>query len=363
MNQKLSLNRAIISDILLWIALTLLVAYGIYFIAVVMPNKRGQTISLHFRDANEISKGSAVRMMGMDIGFVDNLHIRKDHVEIVVQTYPNALEIPSGSTFTILFTGLAGAKSIEVELPDTPQPLVGGKPLYLIEEPIRMKDTLNSQIEVTQALQKGAENIADFFGKKKPVEELQFNIQQTHQASIDAIQNLNGMNQAIRHISQEITENALSAIDTLSGLNRGSRNIVSMTQPEKLRGQVSQVLQTTQKLGRLFRAEATTTIQTITLQERLAQFNQINSQVSNRMQSLQQRVKDFPLTEWLQRIDTYQGGFADFVNKAHAFFATDRLPALKHARQSIQAFNCQLEALNTRIDARQKQPPKKQQKK
>lgn len=356
LNQKLPLNRAIISDILLWIALALLAAYAVYLFAIVFPAKRGQTINLHFKDANEISRGSAVRMMGMDIGFVNDVRILKDHVEIIVQTNPDAPKIPSGATFTVLFTGLAGSKSIEVELPDSPpHPTINGKPIYLVEEPIRMKDTLNASIDVTQALQKGAENIADFFGKKTPVEELQFNIKQTHQMTVVAIHNFIGMNQAVDHMRQEVTSNALAGIDTLSGLNHDTKALVRITDPATLHTHIRNGLQLAQKMGKLFSGEASGVANSLTLQNRLNQFNQTNTQISDRMQMLQNQVKNFPLWQWLQNVDTQEGHAVDFLNRADAFFATDRLPALKQARQAIQSFNRQLIQWNNQANAIQTQ--------
>jgi ABC-type transporter Mla subunit MlaD len=355
-NQKLPLNRAIISDILLWITLALLLAYGIYLFAVLLPSKRGQSINLHFKNANEVSAGAAVRMLGMDIGFVDSVRIRNDHVEVVVQTDPKAPRIPSGSTFTILFTGLAGAKSIEVEPPDSPRPSIGGKPIYLVEEPIRMEDALNASLEETQALQKGAENITDFFGKKKPVEELQFNIQQTHQMTVVALQHFEGMNQAVHHIRKEITVNMLAGIDTIGGLSHGAQNIARMSDPVVLRPKVSRTLQFAQKLGKLFNTQSAGAINTITLQNRLMQFNQTNTQLSDRMQQVKNQVTNFPLWQWLQRFDTQSAQAGQFLDRANAFFSPDKLPALKHARQTIEAFNRKLLEWNAKLDAAQPAP-------
>jgi len=227
--RKLPLNRAIISDILLWVVLALAVAYGIYFFGIALPAKRGQVITLHFHNANEIAKGSPVRLMGTDIGFVSDLKIEHDYVAVTVQTYPGTLPIPSGATFNILFTGLAGAKSVEIEVPETPQPTINGQPVYLVEEPVRMRDALNASIDVTQSLQKGAENITDFFGKKKPVEELQFNIRQAHQISVIATRNASKMNGDITDIHHELHANAATGISTLRELMPGLAQAASVT--------------------------------------------------------------------------------------------------------------------------------------
>lgn len=348
-NRKLPLNRAIISDIVLWVFLTLLLAFLIYQFAVTLPAKSGQTITLPFRDANEISKGSSVRMMGTEIGFVDDVHILQDHVEIKIQTYPGTLKIPSGARFTILFTGLAGAKSIEVDLPTQPQPRINGHPLYLVEEPIRMKDTLNSSIDVTQALQKGAENITDFFGKKKPVEELQFNIRQAHQMSTVAVSNTQALNAALQDLTKEVATNTLEAIDTLSGLNRGSQRLVSLTQPDKLRSDFHRATATLHKFNSLFQAQTSGAAGMVSLPKRLSQLNQANGQLAYQLKHFNARVQQFPLAQWLNNLSQGQGQFQDFLSRADQFFAEDRLPALKQARHTIQKFNQKLETFNQKI--------------
>lgn len=349
-NRKLPLNRAIISDIALWVFLTLLLAFAIYQLAVTLPAKNGQTIVLSFRDANEISKGSSVRMMGTEIGFVDDVRILQDHVEIKVQTYPDTLKIPSGARFTILFTGLAGAKSIEIDLPTNPRPEVDGHPLYLVEEPIRMKDTLNASIDVTQALQKGAENITDFFGKKKPVEELQFNIRQAHQMSAVAVNHTQSLNHALLSFQKDISTNTLTAIDTLSGLKQGSRKMLSATQPDKLRADFKRWTATLRKFTSLFQAETSSTINLVTLPNRLTQLNQVNGQLGSQLETFNTKVQQFPLNQWLNNFSQGQGQFQDFLTRADLFFKPDRLPALRHARQSIQDFNRQLETFNQKLN-------------
>lgn len=354
-NRKLPLNRAIISDIVLWIFLTLLLAFGIYLFVVAIPAKKGETITLSFHDANEISKGSAVRMMGTDIGFVDDVRIKQDHVEIKIQTYPGTLKIPSGARFTILFTGLAGAKSIEVDLPTTPQPPLNGHPIYLVEEPIRMKDTLNSSIDVTQALQKGAENITDFFGKKKPVEELQFNIREAHQMSAVAASHAQSANGAVQDLSQQIRDNSRQAIGTLDDLDQGTEKLVSITQPVKLRRSYTQFVNLLNRFTRLFKAQTGNAVNLITVPKRLTQLNQANGQAAYQLKRLNTNLQQHPLGKWLQTFSNGQGQYDQFLTKADQFFAKDRMPALQHARQAIQSFNHKLQTLNTKLTNAQQQ--------
>lgn len=353
--ERLPLNRAIISDILLWLALVLLLAYGVYFFGVALPAKRGQEITLNFHNANEISKGSPVRMMGTDIGFVSDVHMRHDHVEVTVQTFPGTMKIPSGATFDILFTGLGGAKSVEVVTPDIPQPTINGKPVYLVQEPISMRDVLNASIDVTQALQKGAENITDFFGKKKPVEELQFNIRQVHSMSNTAVRNTDTLNQSISEIHQAAQENIHPATDTLNQLRPGVAYAASVTNPITARPELIRFFQSIQKLSQVLNGQESGAMRTVALQQRLTQLNQLNSQVSQRTQNLSTRLTNAPISQWLQGTSNNKGinHFSATLDRATLVTSKDYTPALQHAHQSIRKFNQHLVQIKTKIA----QPP------
>lgn len=347
--EKLPLNRAIISDILLWLALALALAYGVYFFMVVLPAKRGQIITLNFRNANEISKGSPVRMMGTDIGFVSDLHIVGDHVEVTIQTDPGAMQIPSGSTFDILFTGLGGAKSVEIVAPTIPQPSVNGQPVYLVENPIRMQDMLNASIDVTQALQKGAENITDFFGKKKPVEELQFNIQESHAMSIGAVRHAKNLNDGILQLHQDVQENSLPAIATLQDLSPGLAYAANVTNPATAKPELRRFFQSIQKISQVLQSQEKGTLGTVSLQQKLTQLNQVNSKVSQGASNLSNRITRAPLTQWLQANSANQGQISTVLDKAATATNRDITPTLKRAHHNVRQFNQNLLKINAKI--------------
>jgi len=205
------------SDLLLWAGLAMVLALGTYFFWVQDREAHRQLVRLSFRDANELTKGAMVRMMGTDFGYVKDIKVYRDRVDVWIKTNPNSLKIPSGSVFTIQFTGLVGGKSIEIIPPTVENPHINGKPIYLVEEPIRLKDTMDYQIDIAQALQHGAENFSDFFGRKKPVEELQLNIRQAHQGTQSANKVLTNVNTLMRSSNED-------AHRTLSGINNSIQN-------------------------------------------------------------------------------------------------------------------------------------------
>ncbi len=316
-----------------------LLAYGVYLLAIAIPARRGQTIHLAFRNANEISRGAPVRLMGTDIGFVDDIQIEDDHVDITVQTDPNAIQIPSGSMFTILFTGLGGAKSIEVSLPLKPVAEANGKPVYRVQEPISMRDTLNASLDSTQALQKGSENISDFFGKKKPVEELQFNIHQTEEMSGVAVRNTMALNQGLLSMRQDINTYTGMGVDTLQGFNHGADIMDRSTDPQRLR---AQALKATQAFHRFNDAFLTEQKMAIRVPLRLTQFNQLNNATSVKILKLNQTIQTMPLPQWLDDLERNQSNMMIMLNQMDGFFAEDHGPALQQTRQNIQNLNRQV---------------------
>src|SRR5690242_9724614 len=82
-----------LSDWVLWVILAAVIGTGFYVFAIYAPKQKQQEITVSFRDANEISKGSIVRMMGSEIGFVKNVKLKPDRVDVTIETYPEMVEI------------------------------------------------------------------------------------------------------------------------------------------------------------------------------------------------------------------------------------------------------------------------------
>ncbi len=220
-----------VSDLLLWAFVAMVIALGGYYFWVQEREAHRQLVRLSFRDANELTKGAMVRMMGTDFGYVKDIKIFPDRVDVWIKTNPNSLKIPSGSVFTIQFTGLVGGKSIEIIPPTVENPKIDGKPIYLVEEPIRLKDTLEYQIDIAQALQKGAENFSDFFGRKKPVEELQLNIRQAQQEISNANRTLTSVNTQIKQADAEAHQTLAGLNDSVANFSTFMREALETTEP------------------------------------------------------------------------------------------------------------------------------------
>ncbi len=217
--QRGGISAGLLSDFILWGLVLIVSGFWGYNQFIVAPSLKQQTVRIAFADANEITKGATVHMMGTDVGYVDGVKLDGDHVNVTIKTYPNVVAIPSGSVFTIKFTGLVGAKSIEIITPEVPRPKRDGKPHYYLENPIRMKDTLTYQIDIAQALQHGAENFSDFFGKKKPLEEVIYNIREQNSHSDEVIASLTHFNQKLQETQSGFGQDIHQVANTMENFS------------------------------------------------------------------------------------------------------------------------------------------------
>lgn len=324
------------SDYLLWgsIILFFCALYG-YF-GLYLPQSKQQIITVAFKDANEINHGSIVRMMGSEIGYVDKVQLNNDHVDVTIKTFPGSPKIPSGSIFSIKFTGLVGAKSIEVTTTDGPIMRTPGKnPVYEVEEPIRMRESLEYQIDIAQALQRGAENFTDIFGKKKPLEEVEYNIHLSNTAvkksnealittkhAFETAQNQFGrelaqVNRSVgnfAHASHEaaiITSEANFKYDTITNINKTLTGMI----------------------------ETHDALISIDNENKLSIVNQDISKVSHDIRNFS---KELSISELGQNINTTIDNLDTFnqvMGSAQTYFDKDFTQPFAYIRNTIQTFN------------------------
>lgn len=350
--RELPLHRAIISDIILWVMLALLLAWAVYWFAIFLPEKNGQTILLKFKDANQVTKGSAVTMLGTDVGYVKNIHLHQDHVDVLVQTYSKSLVIPSGATFTVLFNGLAGSKSIDIEVPKMPLPQIEGHPIYTVAEPVRLKTLLDYSVDMTQALTAGAQNIADFFGKKKPVEELQFNIHQAHQWTLDTLTYSGAIESDMRTLKQDLTFNVKEGHSTLTAFSRKAALFAEQTDPTKVRPMVISALTSIQNIRNTFIPSDGSP----SIQNRVKQWNQTSTQIGSWARLTNIQISNFDLARALDKIEAGEDRFIAALDQIQAFFEKNDKQALQQLRLNIQAFNRQVLVLSFKLDPNQPNP-------
>lgn len=180
-------------DVLLWGGVLALLAWGAWAWQTARDQASArQRVTLVFKDANEIVRGSNVRMMGVDIGYVDRIQLRGDHVQVTLSPARGMPPIPDGATATIEFTGLVGSKSVEIRPPEIPvTPSTSPSPHVQVQEPIRVRDAIAYNVDIANALKTGAQQFSDMFGRQEQVNALQRNIRASQQHTGKAVVRIN----------------------------------------------------------------------------------------------------------------------------------------------------------------------------
>ncbi len=150
------MKKPIVIEILIWVILLAIIsgvgvfAYKKFFVE---PN----VYVIQFKDIDGITKGSPVRFMGINIGYVRKLKSKDKHVNVqIIVTQKNVL-IPNGTLARVEFYGLGGSKSIELMPPDS-ECEVG----ILTGETIRLNDVVHEAIglvEVVEMIEKYVKNV------------------------------------------------------------------------------------------------------------------------------------------------------------------------------------------------------------
>lgn len=332
----------LLSDVVLWLVFLYILGWGVWYFGFQQPENNRQVIALKFNDANELSRGAIVRMMGVEIGHVSRIQLKQDHVDVVIKTRPGVPKIPSGSTFTILFTGLVGSKSIEIEPPKIPQPYRRGEPVYYAEDPIRMKQTMQYQIDVARALQRGAENFADFFGKKKSVAELQFNIQQAKTVTAEASRKLVRVNNKMVGAQGEFAQGMNNVADTMVNFAGTAQEAAYLLQPGAVMEPVHYFQMTVM--------ESYAALMGFHAERKFLRFNEKAIGLSGHLIHYRQAEPMDQVSGTLVTAENRLGVFHATMGRVEAFFQGEPLPVLRDWRQAIQGWNTRLEALNKKLD-------------
>ena len=150
------MKKPIIIEILIWITILLvLIGTGIFTYKkfFVDPN----VYVIQFKDIDGITKGSPVRFMGINIGYVRKLKSKDKHINVQIIVTQKNVSIPNGTLARVEFYGLGGSKSIELIPPD------GDCEVGIITgETIRLNDVVHEAIglvEIVEMIEKYVKNV------------------------------------------------------------------------------------------------------------------------------------------------------------------------------------------------------------
>ena len=151
-----------IAELFIWLLILFLVSGGIMF-AKYTYKKHFNTYQIFLPDVDGLINGSPVKLMGIQIGYVNQINIVGEDVYVkFVVTTPKS-KIPYGSTATVEFSGLGGSKSLEIY-----PPTLNNNPsekLLISQRPKRIHDSLGLLINMFDQLTEIAYNVSHFMNK------------------------------------------------------------------------------------------------------------------------------------------------------------------------------------------------------
>lgn len=138
------MRRPILIEIFVWSVILFVifsVAIFTYSKIFVEPN----VYNIQFKDIDGITKGSPVRFMGMNIGYVRFLKSEGKHINVQIIVTEKNMKIPNGTVARVEFYGLGGSKSIELMPPDGSCD-VG----ILTDDTIRINDVAQEAVSIVE---------------------------------------------------------------------------------------------------------------------------------------------------------------------------------------------------------------------
>lgn len=107
-----------IIEVFIWLLILFLVSSTIIF-AKYNYKKNFNTYQIFLHDVDGLIVGSPVKLMGIQIGYVNQLDIVGEDIYVKFIITETDVKIPYGSTATVEFSGLGGSKSLELYPPSS----------------------------------------------------------------------------------------------------------------------------------------------------------------------------------------------------------------------------------------------------
>lgn len=104
-------------EILIWIIAILLLLLG-FSISYRNSQKQYETHKIFMADVDGLIVGSPVKLMGVQVGYVNRIRIVGDSVYLRFIIKDKNLHLPWGTVATVEFSGMAGSRSLELYPPN-----------------------------------------------------------------------------------------------------------------------------------------------------------------------------------------------------------------------------------------------------
>ncbi len=146
-----------IIELVLW----LIFATTISFLLVFYRSYQNQQVNsyyLFFSDVDGLMKGSPVKLMGMQIGYVQEIKVFDDSVFVSFLVTKKNVKVPEKATASVEFYGLGGSKSLEIvpnsAINDKKEKQLNDDSIIITKEPYRIQDFYDVQSSIARLLVK-----------------------------------------------------------------------------------------------------------------------------------------------------------------------------------------------------------------
>lgn len=213
------MKRSILIEIIIWtILLTIIFSVAIFSYSKVFiePN----VYVIEFKDIDGITKGSPVRFMGINVGYVRSLKSKDKHINVQILVTKENMKISNGTVARVEFYGLGGSKSIELMPPDGSCD-VG----ILTGDTIRLNDVAHEAIglvEIIEMIERYVKNINEnsvqkFLGEIKNLNDDKIKNIGSEFSNIET--NVGEKFKTVKNKQKEVTEKIQGMNETLNQLN------------------------------------------------------------------------------------------------------------------------------------------------
>ena len=140
-------------ELFIWLFLLYVISNGI-ILARYHYKQSFNTYQIFLPDVDGLINGSPVRLMGIQVGYVNQVDIVGEDVYVKFVVTEKGVKLPPGSIVTVEFTGLGGSKSLEIYPPEFK--LDSSDKILITQSPKRIHDSLG----VLNSMFDNAANIA-----------------------------------------------------------------------------------------------------------------------------------------------------------------------------------------------------------
>ena len=193
-----------ITEFVIWLLIIVVSVFAVRFYNVSRVAKKN-TYHIFLKDIDGLMKGSPVKIMGVQVGYVTEINVIDDYMYVSFFISKPDITIPHGSKAMIESYGIAGSKSIELYPPE--EKADETQDILFVKEPIRASTSFKTQNVIAKALIAVSEGTTAMLDTQT-VEQHKLNIQKIAEISgSDCLNIIDEKSEAMLNLLQKNTKN------------------------------------------------------------------------------------------------------------------------------------------------------------